>query len=73
MSETKQQGGPSAGAAAAAPPAPIAPAPDGWVRPWTPGLLSPEELEQYWQDGFVIKHGVFTPQELQPVMEAIDR
>ncbi|KAL4450112.1 hypothetical protein ABPG77_010781 [Micractinium sp. CCAP 211/92] len=73
MSETKQQGGPSAGAAAAAPPAPTAPAPDGWVRPWTPGLLSPEELEQYWQDGFVVKHGVFTPQELQPVMEAIDR
>lgn len=74
MCDPPKQDDASAAARSAPPPAPTtAPAPEGWVRSWTPGLLSPEELEQYWRDGFVVKHGVFTPQELRPVMDAIDR
>ncbi|KAL4452431.1 hypothetical protein ABPG75_008093 [Micractinium tetrahymenae] len=74
MAGTQQQGTGSATPAAAPPPAPTTvPAPEGWVRPWSPGLLSPEELEQYWRDGFVVKNNVFKPEELRPVMEAIDR
>lgn len=74
MSESDQQGSPTGAATPAFPPAPSTlPAPEGWVRPWTPGLLTPEELEQYWRDGFVVKRDVFTSQELRPVMDAIDR
>lgn len=40
---------------------------------WTEGLLTPDELEQYWQDGYVIKRGVFQPEELQPVIEEVNR
>jgi hypothetical protein len=37
-----------------------------------PGLLTPNELQQFWDDGFVIKHNVFHPDELKPCMKAID-
>jgi len=43
-----------------------------WRRDYTPGLLTKDELEQYYQEGFVIKHNVFTPQEYQGCVDAIN-
>jgi len=45
-----------------------------WRRPHTPGLLTPAELEQFYEEGFVIKHGVFKRDErlIQEVMNGIN-
>jgi len=44
----------------------------GWARPHTPGLLTPQELKKYFEDGFVLKHNVFTPQDLQPSIDSVN-
>jgi hypothetical protein len=44
-----------------------------WRQPYRDGLLTKEELQQYWEQGFVVKHNVFTSEELQPSKEAITR
>ncbi|GAQ78590.1 hypothetical protein KFL_000150440 [Klebsormidium nitens] len=46
---------------------------DRWRRPYTPGLFTPEEFEQYWTLGFVLKKDVFAPEELEPAREAVNR
>lgn len=48
-------------------------APADWRRPYTPGPLTPEECEQYWQDGYVIKKGLLTGADLTQALQAIDR
>jgi len=42
-----------------------------WRRPWTPGPLSEEELEQFWEDGYVLQE-LFAAHELQPAIDAIN-
>eukprot|EP00884_Botryococcus_braunii_P019311 jgi/Botrbrau1/6063/Bobra.177_1s0003.1 len=44
-----------------------------WRQPYRDGLLTKEELQQYWEQGFVVKHNVFTSEELQPSKDAITR
>lgn len=44
-----------------------------WRQPYRDGLLTREELQQYWEQGFVVKHNVFSPEELQPSKDAISR
>lgn len=55
-------------AAATAPPADIS----SWRKPYSAGTLSADELEQFWEEGYVIKHGLFSEFELEPVRAAID-
>lgn len=43
-----------------------------WPRPYSPGPLTEQEVKAFWEDGFVIKHGVLQPQDLQPVLGAIE-
>lgn len=48
-------------------------APADWRRPYTPGPLTPEECEQYWQDGYIIKKGLLKVADLRQALQAIDR
>jgi hypothetical protein len=57
---------PGTAAAAAAGPA-------SWIRPYSPGPLTEAEFEQYWQQGYVVKQGLLTQQEVDPCLEAIER
>lgn len=44
-----------------------------WRRPYSPGPLTEQEFDQYWTDGFVIKHGVLSlEQDIQPCLKAIE-
>ena len=40
--------------------------------PYTPGPLTAEEFALYWEQGFLIKQGITTPQLLRNVQDAID-
>ncbi len=44
-----------------------------WRQPFREGLLTKEELEQYWEEGYVVKHDVFSAEELRPAKEAVSR
>jgi len=44
----------------------------GWTRPHTPGLLTAKELQQYFEEGYVIKHNVLTSQDLQPCIQSVN-
>lgn len=44
-----------------------------WRQPFREGLLTKEELQHYWEHGFVVKHNVFNPEELQPAKDAVAR
>lgn len=44
-----------------------------WTHPYRQGVLTELEMKQLWEDGFVIKHNLFSPKELQPSMDAIDK
>lgn len=44
-----------------------------WRQPFREGLLTAEELQHYWEHGFVVKQNVFTPDELQPAKDAVAR
>lgn len=46
---------------------------DRWRRAYTPGLFTPEEFEQYWTLGYVLKNDVFAPEELEPARKAVNR
>jgi predicted GTPase len=44
-----------------------------WRRPYTEGVLTEEELEHYWSEGYVVKKNLLTAEQLEPVKEAINR
>ena len=43
-----------------------------WRTEWTPGPLTPQETDQFWEHGFVVKK-LFEPAELQPAIDAIEQ
>lgn len=49
------------------------PAIEGWQRPYTEGVLTKEELEHYWREGYVVKKDLLTKGQLEPVIESINR
>ncbi|KAK9903937.1 hypothetical protein WJX75_000915 [Coccomyxa subellipsoidea] len=44
-----------------------------WRRPYTEGVLTEEELQQYWEEGFVVKEGLLPKEQLENVKNAIKR
>lgn len=57
---------PAAAAASSRPPA-------SWRRPYSPGPLTEAEFEAYWEDGFVIKRGLLSQEDIDPCLAAIER
>ncbi|XP_003388892.1 PREDICTED: uncharacterized protein LOC100639747 [Amphimedon queenslandica] len=57
---------------------PVAAAPEVYTTPppqpkdKKPGQLSPEQVKQYFNDGFLVVPSFFTKEELKPVMDAIE-
>ena len=49
------------------------PAIEGWQRPYTEGVLTKEELEHYWREGYVVKKDLLPKEQLEPVIESINR
>jgi hypothetical protein len=49
----------------------LAPGVAAWRVSYTTGPLTKEELEQYWTQGYVVKHGLLSPEELQPARDAL--
>lgn len=49
----------------------LAPNMAAWVRPYTPGPLSEEQLRQYWVEGYTIARGLLKPEDLQPAIDAV--
>ena len=49
------------------------PALEGWQRPYTEGVLTKEELEHYWREGYVVKKDLLNKEQLEPVIESINR
>lgn len=45
---------------------------ENWIRPHTPGPLTEQELDQFFSEGYLIKHGVFSKEELQPSISDIE-
>lgn len=45
----------------------------GWRRPYSPGPLTEAECEQYWEQGYVIKRGLLTQDDINPCLAAIER
>lgn len=46
---------------------------DQWRRPYTAGVLTEEELEHYWNEGYLIKKDLLPKELLEPVKQAINR
>lgn len=44
-----------------------------WRRPFTEGVLTEEELQQYWDEGFVVKKDLLSKEQLDAVKNAINR
>ena len=44
-----------------------------WIIPFTPGILTEKELDQFFSEGYVIKHGLFSKEELQPAISEIEK
>jgi len=47
--------------------------PASWRRPYTPGPLTEAEFEHYWEQGYVIKQGLLTQDDIKPCLAAIER
>lgn len=44
-----------------------------WRRSYSPGPLTEQEFNQYWDDGFVIKRGLLSQQhDIEPCLKAIE-
>ncbi len=44
-----------------------------WRQPYRDGVLSKEEMEQYWNEGFLLKHDLIPTDLLESVKESISR
>eukprot|EP00045_Choanoeca_perplexa_P007279 m.64590 g.64590 ORF g.64590 m.64590 type:complete len:398 (+) comp14008_c0_seq1:42-1235(+) len=44
---------------------------DKWRQPYTTGPLTKDEFEQFYEDGYVIKHNLFNAEELEPAISSI--
>lgn len=44
-----------------------------WQPAYTPGPLTEKEFEQFFHDGFVIKHQLIEQEQLQSVIEGVER
>ncbi|CAF1351083.1 unnamed protein product [Rotaria sp. Silwood1] len=44
-----------------------------WQRDYTPGPLTQNEFYQFFEDGFVIKHNLLQRDQLEPVIQSIER
>ena len=51
----------------------FAPAIAGWRRPYTPGPLSPSQLQQFYEWGYVLVRDVLSGAELKPAMAAVEQ
>lgn len=52
---------------------PLAPNVAQWIRPYSPGPLTQEELRQLYEYGYVIKHNLFDKDRLVPVVQAVEK
>ena len=50
---------------------PMAPNVAAWTRGWTPGPLTADELHQFYEHGYFIKHNLIPPSILEPVIAAV--
>lgn len=51
----------------------LAQAVQGWTREWTPGPLTPAELTQFWEDGFVVKEGILAGEQcIENAIESVN-
>ena len=44
-----------------------------WRQPYRDGVLTKEEMEQYWNEGYLLKHDLIPTELLESVKEAISR
>jgi hypothetical protein len=44
-----------------------------WQRDYTPGPLTQDEFYQFFEDGFVIKHGLLKRDQLESVIHGLER
>ena len=44
-----------------------------WRQPFIEGVLTREELEQYWTEGYVVKNDLLEKQQLDSVRTAVAR
>ncbi|CAF1179707.1 unnamed protein product [Didymodactylos carnosus] len=44
-----------------------------WIREFTPGPLTPDELNQFYEDGFVLKPNLLTKEQLDSVINGLER
>ena len=44
-----------------------------WRQPYRDGVLTREEMEQYWNEGYLVKHDLIPAELLEAVKQAISR
>lgn len=44
-----------------------------WRQPYRDGVLTREEMEQYWNEGYLLKHDLLPAELLEPVKQGIAR
>ena len=44
-----------------------------WRQPYRDGVLTREEMEQYWNEGYLVKHDLIPAELLETVKQAISR
>jgi len=50
----------------------LSPSIQAWQRPFSPGVLTPAELEHYFQLGYVVKENLLDDSALQPVIDSLN-
>jgi len=46
---------------------------ESWKRPWSPGPLTPQQLEQYFTEGWVIVDGILPNQLMQDAVRSVEQ
>ena len=44
-----------------------------WRQPYRDGVLTKKEMEQYWNEGYLVKHNLLPTELLEAVKQAISR
>ena len=44
-----------------------------WRQPYRDGVLTKEEMERYWDEGYLVKHDLIPAELLEAVKQAISR
>lgn len=59
--------------AAVPPKGSLAPNMQAWVRPFRPGPLSEDQLNQFFAQGYTIARGLLSEEDLQPAIDSINK